>query len=177
MNNKVTIKDSWYYQGPLFNHNHYNMSYLTAVQRHVEVENKDDQIDVTNPGKASRYSIYLTRDIETQTQAFNTKTLYGILGTLGGFFGLFTKMVAYIMSYFNGFNLDNSMTKRLYSTHDEDYTPKRDTLVKDEGTTEEQKNAKISEKMFNDIKSRKPFSARYWPFYIRKNCLLKYLLC
>jgi len=102
-----------------------------------------------------------------------------MLGTLGGFFALFSRFVLWIMTYFNGFILDNSMIKRLYSVHDEDYQPKDDTLEdkEDEGTTDDQKNASISDKMFHDIKSRKSFSASYWPFYIRKNCILKYLLC
>lgn len=44
-----------------------------------------------------------------------------MLGTLGGFFALFSRAVLWIMTYFNGFILDNSMIKRLYSVHDEDY--------------------------------------------------------
>jgi len=157
MNQNITIKDSWVYQGPFMKNNIFKMHFLEADLKHSEIENKDTDINLTRPGKASRFQIVLARDIETEHRKFCTKTIYAMLGTLGGFFALFGRMIGYIMTYFNGFNLDNSMTKRLYSVHDEDYEPKKGTIVNDEGNTDEQKNAKISDKMFNDIKSRKSF--------------------
>lgn len=76
------------------------------------------------PDKTSHFITNLRRDPISDKQTYSSKTLYGMLGTLGGFFGLFGRIVGYVMSFFNGFNLHNSMVKRLYSVHDENYKPK-----------------------------------------------------
>jgi hypothetical protein len=82
------------------------------------------------------------------------------------------------MSFFNSFNLEGSMIKRLYSVHDKDYKPEETSQDKeDRGDGVEAKDAKIKEKMYKDIKARTSFRAKYWPWCIRKNPVTRYALC
>jgi hypothetical protein len=41
-------------------------------------------------------------------------------------------MVGYLMSFFNSFNLEGSMIKRLYSVHDKDYKPEETSQDKED---------------------------------------------
>jgi hypothetical protein len=91
--------------------------------KHSQVELRDKTINRHRPGKSSHFEIVIERDFTCLQKTYRSNTIYAILATLGGFFGLFSRLVGYIMSYFNGFNLEGSMIKRLYSVHAKDYKP------------------------------------------------------
>ena len=57
----------------------------------------------------------MSRNLTTKNRKFRKQSWYSVIAMLGGFFGLYMRVGAWIMKRYTGFNLNNSMSNKLYS--------------------------------------------------------------
>lgn len=84
---------------------------------------------------------------------------------LGGFFGLIARVTAWILKFFNAFNLDSSMANKLYS-----YKKKEDQLdipVDKSEDPDEYRRNKIKAALTKDIVSRSSITPSYTDWYLK----------
>lgn len=82
----------------------------------MRVNRKIEGIDPVDPTITARYSIELLRDRTVEYQGYAVYSVWKIMSMIGGFLGLMQRLAMNFLKFFNGFNLDNSMQQRLYST-------------------------------------------------------------